>query len=165
METAPISLPTLDAVRRHVLQALCARDHLDVEQPPLHEAVITRAGRACGLLFRVQRPRLQESYAVWAAPERRILFYDPAGGPLRRDAAKERAGFEGAGGGTCRSTDAVRARGWGQARHPALGLMPIPAPNSRDNAAYFRKRKKGRWLLPARNDIVTGSAGVCLPRR
>ncbi len=72
-------LPTLDALRGHVLKTLCARDHLDPDQTPLHESVITRSGRACGLFFQVQGPRRVRAYAVWAAEEDRILFYDSAG--------------------------------------------------------------------------------------
>jgi hypothetical protein len=45
----------------------------------MHQAVVTWSGRPCGLFFRVDCPRQIRSYAVWAAPERRILFYDSAG--------------------------------------------------------------------------------------
>ncbi len=79
MEATLVSLPTLDALRSYVLQALCARDCLDDQQTPLHQSVISRSGRPCGLFFQVQGPRLLKSYAVWAGPERRILFYDGAG--------------------------------------------------------------------------------------
>jgi hypothetical protein len=76
---AVASLPTLDELRRHVLNTLCAHDHLDAAQTPLHQAVITRAGRPCGLFFQVQGPRLLKNYAVWAGDEERILFYDSTG--------------------------------------------------------------------------------------
>jgi hypothetical protein len=79
METTAVSLPTLDTLRSHVLQTLCARDHLDAAQTPLHQSVITQAGRACGLFFQIQGPRSLRSYAVWAGTEHRILFYDTAG--------------------------------------------------------------------------------------
>jgi hypothetical protein len=72
-------LPTLDALRAHVLQVLCARDQLDPSQTPLHQAVITRSGRTCGLFFQAQGPRLVKTYAVWAGEEGRILFYDSTG--------------------------------------------------------------------------------------
>jgi hypothetical protein len=72
-------LPTLDALRDHVLQTLCTHDRLDPAQTPLRQAVITRAGRPCGLFFQVQGPRLVRAYAVWAGEEDRILFYDSAG--------------------------------------------------------------------------------------
>lgn len=72
-------LPTLDALRGHVLQMLCARDKLDPGQTPLHQAVITRSGRPCGLFFQIQGPRLVKAYAVWAGEENRILFYDSSG--------------------------------------------------------------------------------------
>ena len=72
-------LPTLDELRRHVLQVLCMNDHLDPEQTPLHESVLVRRGKPCGLFFQVQGPRLLKTYAVWAGDENRILFYDCAG--------------------------------------------------------------------------------------
>jgi hypothetical protein len=72
-------LPTLESLRGHVLQALCSHDQLDPRQTPLRQAVITRAGKPCGLLFQVQGPRLLKTYAVWAGEEDRILFYDSTG--------------------------------------------------------------------------------------
>jgi hypothetical protein len=72
-------LPTLDALRGHVLKTLCEHDQLDPGQTPLHQSVITRSGRPCGLFFQVQGPRQVRTYAVWAGEEDRILFYDSAG--------------------------------------------------------------------------------------
>jgi len=72
-------LPTLEALRGHVLTTLCEHDQLDPRQTPLHQAVITRAGRACGLFFQVQGPRRVKTYAIWAGEEDRILFYDSTG--------------------------------------------------------------------------------------
>jgi hypothetical protein len=76
---AVLSLPTLEDLRRHVLQTLCAHDQLDPTQTPLRQALIKRSGRACGLFFQVQGPRLLRNYAVWAGEEDRILFYDSTG--------------------------------------------------------------------------------------
>jgi hypothetical protein len=74
-----VSLPTVEDLRRHVRAVLCKHDHLDPEQTPLYQAVITRRGRPCGLFFQVQGPRLLRTYAVWAGEENRILFYDSTG--------------------------------------------------------------------------------------
>ena len=46
---------------------------------PLHQAVITRSGKPCGLFFQAQGPRLVKTYAVWAGHEQRVLFYDSTG--------------------------------------------------------------------------------------
>ncbi len=73
------ALTNLDELRDYVLKALCARDHLDPKQTPLHQAVIRRSGRPCGLFFQIQGPRLLKNYAVWAGEEHRILFYDSTG--------------------------------------------------------------------------------------
>ncbi len=74
-----VCLPTLDGLRAHVLKILCEHDRLDPNQTPLHEAVVTRSGRPCGLFFQVKGPRLVRAYAVWAGEEGRILFYDSTG--------------------------------------------------------------------------------------
>ena len=79
MDTTTASLLSLDDLRDHVLHTLCRRDHLDAHQTPLQQSVINRSGRPCGVFFQVQGPRMLKSYAVWAGPERRILFYDAGG--------------------------------------------------------------------------------------
>jgi hypothetical protein len=72
-------LPTLALLQGHVRKLLCSHDQLDPELTPLHQAIITRSGRACGLFFQVQGPRMVRNYAVWAGDEGRILFYDSTG--------------------------------------------------------------------------------------
>jgi hypothetical protein len=76
---AVVRLQSLDELRTHVLNVLCNHDQLDPAQTPLRQAVITRAGRSCGLFFQVQGPRMVKTYAVWAGEENRILFYDSTG--------------------------------------------------------------------------------------
>ncbi len=77
--SAVACLPTLEELRSHVLHILCSHDHLEPEQTPLHQAVIMRRGKPCGLFFQVKGPRLLKTYAVWAGEENRILFYDCTG--------------------------------------------------------------------------------------
>jgi hypothetical protein len=74
-----IRLPTLDELRQHVRAVLCQHDQLDPAQTPLHQSVIRRSGRPCGLFFQVQGPRSVKAYAVWAGEEGKILFYDSQG--------------------------------------------------------------------------------------
>jgi hypothetical protein len=76
---AVVCLPTLDQLRDHVRRTLCAHDQLDPGQTPMHQAVIARNGKPCGLFFQVQGPRQVRTYAVWAGEEDRILFYDSNG--------------------------------------------------------------------------------------
>lgn len=76
---AVASLPTFDDLRRHVRETLCTHDNLDPHHTPLHQALIKRSGRPCGLFFQVQGPRMLKTYAVWAGEENRILFYDSTG--------------------------------------------------------------------------------------
>jgi hypothetical protein len=79
MEVSFVTLPTVEKLRVHVHRILCTHDHLDPLQTPLHEALILRAGKPCGLFFQVQGPRLLKTYAVWTGEENRILCYDSTG--------------------------------------------------------------------------------------
>ena len=56
-------LPTIADLRRHVHEVLCRRDQLDPGQAPMQQALITRHGRACGLFFQVDGPRLLRNVA------------------------------------------------------------------------------------------------------
>lgn len=76
---AVAALPTLDDLRRHVLDILCNHDRLDPTQTPLKESLIKRSGRPCGLFFQVNGPRLMKTFAIWAGEENRLLFYDSTG--------------------------------------------------------------------------------------
>ncbi|MCS6850656.1 MAG: hypothetical protein NZ700_05745 [Gemmataceae bacterium] len=79
MRSTVAALPTFDELRRYVHQTLCQHDHLDPAAAPMRQALIKRSGRPCGLLFQVQGPRALRTWAIWAADEHRILFYDSAG--------------------------------------------------------------------------------------
>lgn len=79
MDVNVASLPTLEDLRLHVHQRLCAKDQLDPGQTPLQQALILRAGKPCGLFFQLGGPRLLKTYALWAGEENRILYYDSAG--------------------------------------------------------------------------------------
>jgi hypothetical protein len=74
-----VALPTLHELRNHVLVILCRNDNLDPSQTPLHQALITRKGRPCGLFFQALGPRLLKNFAIWAGDENRILYYDSRG--------------------------------------------------------------------------------------
>lgn len=76
MKNEVLSLPTLEDLRHHVYQMLCSHDHLDLAQTPMQEVLLKRSGKPCGMTFQVNGPRMVKTYAVWAAQERRILFYD-----------------------------------------------------------------------------------------
>jgi len=78
METI-YSLPTVESLREHVHTVLCKPDQLDLNQTPLFQSLVTRSKKVCGLFFQVQGPRMVKTYAVWAAEENRILFYDSQG--------------------------------------------------------------------------------------
>jgi hypothetical protein len=78
MDTA-VCLTSIDDLCDHVLRTLCAHDELDHSQTPMHQTVLVRSGRPCGLFFHVKGPRQVKTYAIWAGEEGRILFYDSNG--------------------------------------------------------------------------------------
>ena len=73
------ALPTLPELLAFVHAELCRADRLDPEQAPLKQSPLLRGGKLCGLMFHVEGPRLLRTSAVWAADERRILFYNSTG--------------------------------------------------------------------------------------
>jgi hypothetical protein len=79
MESSVVALPKLDSLTRFVRDMLCSHDRLDPFQTPMYQATLKRRGRACGLLFHVEGPRLLKNFAIWALDEHRILFYDSTG--------------------------------------------------------------------------------------
>jgi hypothetical protein len=102
MATATKSLPSIEDLRKHVLETLCEHDKLDPDQTPFFQGLVKRSGRPCGLFFQVQGPRQVRSYALWASDENRILFYDGVGQRFAET----------------RLSDAPDALNLGAARHP-----------------------------------------------
>jgi hypothetical protein len=45
----------------------------------MQQALLNRGGKPCGMTFQVEGPRMLRIDAVWAAEEKRILFYDSTG--------------------------------------------------------------------------------------
>jgi hypothetical protein len=62
-----------------VHQVLCDKDALDPAQTPLFRTPLKKAGRACGVVFHVEGPRLLRTSAVWSADDDRVIFYDSCG--------------------------------------------------------------------------------------
>lgn len=76
---APVSLHSLDELRDYIHQALCRRENLLVEQSPLSETPLLRAGGVCGIQFTVHGPRAVRLSAIWAADLNVIYLYDARG--------------------------------------------------------------------------------------
>src|SRR5436190_17677349 len=83
METAVASFNTVDELAAHVHDVLCKKDSLDPRQAPLFRTPLRKAGRACGLVFHVEGPRLLRTSAVWSADDDRVIFYDSTGTRFR----------------------------------------------------------------------------------
>src|SRR5947199_5924788 len=83
MGSAVVALPTVEELAGFVHAALCEKDALDPAQTPLFRTPLLKAGRACGLVFHVEGPRLLRTSAVWSADDDRVIFYDSTGARFR----------------------------------------------------------------------------------
>ena len=82
--TGPVvAFRAVEELAAFVHQTLCEQDALDPAQTPLFRTPLKRGGRACGVVFHVEGPRLLRTSAVWSADDDRILFYDSTGGRAR----------------------------------------------------------------------------------
>lgn len=74
-----VAFSAVEDLAAFVHQVLCEKDALDHSQTPLFRTPLKKAGRACGVVFHVEGPRLLRTSAVWSADDDRILFYDSTG--------------------------------------------------------------------------------------
>ena len=74
-----VACAAVEDVAAFVHRVLCDKDALDPAQAPLFRTPLKKAGRACGLVFHVEGPRLLRTSAVWSADDDRIIFYDSTG--------------------------------------------------------------------------------------
>jgi hypothetical protein len=72
-------LQTLDELRAYVNETLCLYDNLEVGAFSFTERILVRAGRPCGILFRLHGPRAVQFLAIWETDENTILFYNSSG--------------------------------------------------------------------------------------
>jgi hypothetical protein len=83
MSSTVVALPTAEDLAAFVHQVLCEKDALDPDQTPLFRTPLKTRGRACGIVFHVEGPRLLRTSAVWSADADRIIFYDSTGLRIR----------------------------------------------------------------------------------
>jgi hypothetical protein len=79
MTGSVLAFTAVEELAAFVHQTLCEQDALDPAQTPLFRTPLKRGGRACGVVFHVEGPRLLRTSAVWSADDDRILFYDSTG--------------------------------------------------------------------------------------
>jgi hypothetical protein len=79
MSQAVVACAAVEDVAALVHQILCEKDSLDRTQTPLFRTPLQKAGRACGIVFHVEGPRLLRTSAVWSADDDRVIFYDSCG--------------------------------------------------------------------------------------
>lgn len=83
MGPAVVAFSAVEELAAFVHQVLCDKDALDPEQTPLFRTPLKKGGRACGVVFHVEGPRLLRTSAVWSAETDRIIFYDSTGTRFR----------------------------------------------------------------------------------
>jgi hypothetical protein len=85
MTGLPVQILSLADLRCFVLQVLCERENLIVDQFTLKESVLVRRGQSCGRQFVLQGPRAVRLGAVWAADRNDLYFYDACGARFRKE--------------------------------------------------------------------------------
>jgi hypothetical protein len=83
MSQAVVACAAVEDLAAFVHQVLCDKDALDPAQTPLFRTPLAKAGRACGMIFHVEGPRLLRTSAVWSADDDRVIFYDSTGTRFR----------------------------------------------------------------------------------
>ncbi len=83
MSQAVVACAAVEDLAAFVHQVLCDKDALDPAQTPMFRTPLRKAGRACGLIFHVEGPRLLRTSAVWSADDDRVIFYDSCGQRFR----------------------------------------------------------------------------------
>ena len=79
MSRAVAAFSAVEELAGFVHAVLCDKDALDPAQAPLFRTPLRRRGRACGLVFHVEGPRLLRTSAVWSSDDARVIFYDSSG--------------------------------------------------------------------------------------
>jgi hypothetical protein len=79
MSRAVAAFSAIEELAGFVHSVLCDKDALDPAQAPLFRTPLRRGGRACGMIFHVEGPRLLRTSAVWSVEDARIIFYDSSG--------------------------------------------------------------------------------------
>jgi hypothetical protein len=74
-----VAFTAVEDLAAYVHQVLCDKDALDPQQAPIFRTPLKKGGRACGVVFHVEGPRLLRTSAVWSADADRIIFYDSTG--------------------------------------------------------------------------------------
>lgn len=79
MSQGVVACAAVEELAAFVHRVLCEKDALDPAQTPMFRTALKKAGRACGLVFHVEGPRLLRTSAVWSADDDRVIFYDSCG--------------------------------------------------------------------------------------
>ena len=79
MSQVVVAFAAVEELAGYVHAVLCDKDALDPTQAPLFRTPLKRGGRACGVVFHVEGPRLLRTSAVWSGDDGRIIFYDSSG--------------------------------------------------------------------------------------
>jgi hypothetical protein len=76
MVNRTLAFSTLEDLRSFVQQAICDRQQLLLGAFQVHEQILLRHCKPCGLHFTLRGPRSVKFSAIWDAAGGTILFYD-----------------------------------------------------------------------------------------
>ena len=83
LETAK-SVQSMEELRRYVADTLGNIENLRSDQFQLSQNTLYRAGKPCGVYFRLQGPRALCLSAIWETDGNSILFYGTCGQRMHR---------------------------------------------------------------------------------
>lgn len=75
MENGISEISTLNNLRAFVKQTICERNQLQLAGCQVHEKILVRYGKPCGIYFTVCGPRTVQFSAIWDADRSTIFFY------------------------------------------------------------------------------------------
>lgn len=77
-------ISSLKDLRGFAERTICDRHQLMIGAFQIHERVLIRNGRTCGLHFTLRGPRAVQFSAIWDATRHTMLFYDDNGERFHR---------------------------------------------------------------------------------
>lgn len=66
---------SIDELRNFVNKTLCEHEQLELGAFRLHERILVRSGRPCGMHFTICGPRAVTFSAIWETERHTVLFY------------------------------------------------------------------------------------------
>ncbi len=84
MRNCSANVQSIEELRHYVADTLGSLEVLKSDQFELTQSTLFRAGKPCGVFFRLQDPRALYLTAIWETDQNSILFYGSCGRRIHR---------------------------------------------------------------------------------